>query len=347
MGLQTGSQVLNGIPSFGNGKDGNVLTRTEFVGDIYSSTSFNLVKYEINPGIYDSYPWGSGVAKNYVQWRPLGEIWDFVSQSSNALNSTNTGLGNVAMTVEYDVLAPIFTNMRQVLNNAGTVNQKPSCNFRLPVECQMVDRPTNVLYTRSEEASDAKKLQSDLGSVYVATEGMQEAGVLIGKLYHSYQIELLKPQLPEEIPGGGMGLGTSGPAGRILGATSGSFVVFNTLGATVHFGADTIDIPMNLGGVYNISIQYSGGAAGATYTAIGLTGSLGVDVATYSNLWINSGGTGVAWSQQFIVAFDSSIPIIKTLYFGTAAGGILATSYNAVKVIMDQLPDDISQFEAS
>lgn len=353
MGLKTGSQVLNGLPSFGNGHDSNILVRTECVADVYSSTDFQLTKYEINPGIYDSYPWGSGVANNYLQWRPLGELWRYVSLSSNALDSTNTALGLCAMTVEYDPSAPVMTSMRQVLNNVGTVSQKPSCTFDLPVECRMLDRAANVLYVRSQEASEAKKFQSDLGSVYVATEGMQAAGVLIGKLWHTYRIELLKPQEPEELGGGGLGAGASGEFGNASDAfpgttgINGSAWKFNTLGITG--GLNTLIFPASVGGVYCIQygIDYVSGSTGKLFGGIGVTGSEGTDLDTYLDISDYgpgnalpgvTGSTVHSYTCSIFVAFDSAVPIPKELTFTV---GTMSSIFETYILLIEQVPDDV------
>lgn len=102
------------------------------------------------------------------------------------------------MSTEYNVLSSAPVNKQQMENTEFTVSCKPSCDMLHPIECAPQQTTLPLMYTRTgavPAGQDARLY--DLGLFVLATVGSQ-ASPVVGELWCSYDIELLKPQL--ELP---------------------------------------------------------------------------------------------------------------------------------------------------
>jgi hypothetical protein len=347
MGMNTGGHVG---AQFGNGRDSIYLTKREFLGDVSSSTDFEIKSYAINPGLPETFPWGSALANQFEQWEPQGIMFEFVSTSANALDSTNTALGQVALTCDYNPSADTFNDMSQVLNNWSTVIQKPSCSFTLPIECAPSKRATKLLFVRSSAIpSNQDRRFYDLANLMVATSGSQ-ASATIGQLWVTYKIKLSKPVLPEEVPTGGYGCGfiNDAPTPSFLFGNQTDFstgTAFNTIGATLQNTVQTpaIIFPQELGGLYNIAMTFKNTGQTTWGGMLGVTGSLGTDLDTYSGLNNITGSSGFNICYNVYVALDSTVPIAKQVSFSSGAAQLNGwNSGGYCQVIVDQVPSSIA-----
>lgn len=167
----------------------------EYVQDISGSVGFVNTAFPINPGLSTSYPLLSAISSCFQQYCIVGQIYEFVSTSANALNSTNTALGTVIMATDYDSLDISFPSkqamMATMFSNAG----KPSESMLHAIECSPNATPVNLLYTRSGAVpTGGDQRLYDLGQFQIATQGMQ-AVANIGELWVTYDIILCKPVL--------------------------------------------------------------------------------------------------------------------------------------------------------
>jgi len=121
-------------------------------------------------------------------------VYEFKSTSADALNSTNTALGAVIMSTEYDLAKSPFTTKMQMENYEFTSSCKPSCSMLHPIECDPAQTPIPTQYVRNSNSTVYDKRLTDLGLFQIATYGMQAAAV-IGELWVTYEIELLKPRV--------------------------------------------------------------------------------------------------------------------------------------------------------
>lgn len=185
------------VPTFNDGLRATIVTHREFLGDITGSTNFVNRVYPINAGMIGSYPWLQALAQNYEQYRIHGQVYQFKSTSANAVDSTNTALGTVVMCTEYDSTRPDFTSKMAMENHVYCTSTKPSQDMLHPVECAPSDTTLELLYTRTGAIpANADIRMYDLGKFQLATVGMQAAAV-IGELWCTYEIELLKPKLSD------------------------------------------------------------------------------------------------------------------------------------------------------
>lgn len=181
------------------------LKHRECIGNIRSSVGFAASVFRVNPGDEATFPWLPGIAHNFQQWIPEGIIFEFVSTSGDALSNTNTALGRVVIASEYNVAGPTqFTTTQAMYQTEFTNSCKPSTNMVHGLECKPSTLPVPILFVREGPLPAPTQLFSsndlrfsDLANVTVATEGQQEAGVVIGQLWVTYHIRLLKKQMPQ------------------------------------------------------------------------------------------------------------------------------------------------------
>jgi len=172
-----------------------VLRHREYIGDVNSSLGFVNKEYPINPGLSSTFPFLSSIAANFQEYNFKGLVFEFRSTSADALNSTNTALGTVAMVVQYRAGATSLTSKQQVLNEMWSADSKPSESFFMPVECAPAECPMDIQYVRSGSLSSADDIKFyDLGKLCVATNGSQAVAV-VGELWASYEVVLRKPIL--------------------------------------------------------------------------------------------------------------------------------------------------------
>lgn len=173
----------------------------EYLGDVFSSgtvvggaSSFQLTQYSINPGLSASFPWLSGVAINYQQFRFHGLLFEFKSTSGNAVSSSNAALGTVVMATNYNADAPPFFSKKEILNTEFSSVSSPAADVLHPIECKPRLTTIENLYVRSGALPPNQDYRlSDLGLFQIATEGVQAATINLGELWVTYDCELLKP----------------------------------------------------------------------------------------------------------------------------------------------------------
>jgi hypothetical protein len=191
------------IPAMHSAGQSIVVRHKEYIGDVLSGVSgppstFNVWNsFALNPGLESSFPWLAGIAQQFQEYTWKGLVYEFVSTSGESVASTNTAIGTVMIGTQYRSNAPPFTSKVQMLNEYFSSDAKPSENFCHPIECDPKENPFNVQYIRGAAVptGDDPKMY-DLGTVYIATEGMPNAsGTLIGELWASYEVELRKPIL--------------------------------------------------------------------------------------------------------------------------------------------------------
>lgn len=186
------------VPAFGNMSVGTRVRHREYLMDVITSDdagAFSIVKVPIQPALRTSFPLLSATAENYQEYVISGCIFEFKSNSYDAISSTNTASGTVVMSTNYNALDPDFNSKFQMEQSQFTCSGKPSVCLIHPIECSRKQTPTNVFFTRSGPTPPGDSRFYDWGNFYIATVGMQGSATNIGELWVSYDIELIKPRL--------------------------------------------------------------------------------------------------------------------------------------------------------
>lgn len=180
-------------------KGGITFRYKEYVKDIITSATpgaFNLESFQINPGNSKLFNWLSQVAPNFEQYEIQGMLMCFRSLSADALNSTNTALGSVIMSTNYDSLDTNFSSKGEMENYQSGQSCKPSLDMIHPIECAIRQTPVTELYVLDGPVpTGADPRLYNWGNFQIATQGFQGTSVNVGELHVVYQIRLLKPKI--------------------------------------------------------------------------------------------------------------------------------------------------------
>jgi len=192
-----------GVPKFGGSTEGHIyVAHREYLGEVTTAgNAFNtFTTLPLNPGMSQTFPWLSTIAGNFEEYEFSGLIFEFVSHSANALDSTNTALGSVMMATQYNANSPPFGDKAAMMQYDKTVSGKPSVNIVHAIECARRRTVLPEMYVRTGPVLQAPGLPQDLrlydwGTFQLATQGMQDPCTL-GELWVTYSVTLRKPKLP-------------------------------------------------------------------------------------------------------------------------------------------------------
>lgn len=297
----------------------------EMIGPISSTSAFSNTSYALNPGLWQTFPWLSAIADQFEQYRFNGMIWEFESTSADALNSTNTALGQVILATDYDAADAPYTNQQQMLGSMFSNSGKPSNSLLHAIECAPEMTPMKWYYVRSSSVpSSADVRMYDLGTFQIATYGSQAAAT-IGNLWVSYDVTFQKKQMNNIL-----GLNLRSDKFILVAPSVGSSAWFgtsrsaspsNNLGCEVD--ADSITFPQNIsGGLYFISYSVRGASTSVVNPALTLSNCAiqGVFDNDTSSSLTNTSTTTTVYIRNLVIEITGNGASI------TAAGGTLPSS---------------------
>jgi hypothetical protein len=189
--------------SFGDGASVIRVQKREYLGPITAPASnpedFSMLQYRLQPTNSTTFPWLCKIAQLYTEYELKGAIVSFETTSSNY--SATVGLGTVAIATQYNANMLSYSDMDSILQSAFHSRGNPSENILHGIECDPALQSSEKLFTRRPGASGPPNLY-DHGVFYVATEGLPSgsAGVTLGRLYITYDVELSLPELPIQPP---------------------------------------------------------------------------------------------------------------------------------------------------
>jgi len=267
------NSLMNGTtpPQFSSRSDRSVVVaHREYIQDISTgptlvngATAFNSNTFNINPGQAATFPWLSNLALNFEEYEILGMVWEFKSMSANALNSTNTALGTVILSTDYNVLNQPFNTKMAQENYDFAQSVKPSESCIHAVECARKQNPISDLYVRTGAVpAGADQRLYDFGQFQISTAGMQQANVVIGELWQSFHIALRKPRLPLANPDllndqyNLAAVTSAAPLGTTTAPSS------SQVGTTISGTGTVLNFPATVGsGFYSIVLRVTGNGA--------------------------------------------------------------------------------------
>lgn len=338
-------------------KEGSTQIRhKEYIGDILSSVAFkNQYILPINAGLPLTFPWASQIAQNFTQYEINGMLFEYVSTSGDATGS-NTGLGEIMMSTNYDSVLPAFTNKQQMLNQEFSISCKPSVNAIHAIECAKDQTTLPLLYTRNAPVpTGTDQRMYDLGVFYLATQGNQTDGQVLGELYVTYDILLYKPLLGG-IDGGDptnptLKLALTNTTSRALPLGDQTpFVQLNNCSIAVDNVASTLTIPKGYTGrflltcdyysdsittgEYNVNLSFPSTVTGfplfkGAITSIQSYGSPATAITPYN------------YQTVFCACFDvdgTASESVITLRFGSSATG---TAWSTGDLTLTQIPSNV------
>nr|WRQ65331.1 structural protein [Tolivirales sp.] len=338
-----------------------VVRHKEFIGEIRSAQNYTVqYSLELNPGVANTFPWLSNIAKNYQEYRFKGVVFHYVPTSGSAISSTNNALGSVMMQTSYRATDTPPDTKRELLNEYWSTETSPAETTCHPIECNPAENPFNVQYVRQTDVPIGDNLLLyDLGRTYVATSGQQADNIPIGDLWVTYEVELKKPTLYSNVTasdasiiGYGTAASTAVKAGTYLDVAITSVNRYvGTLTPTIT-SSRTFQIPERFEGyVYvfcrlnspvspwfdanGVTWDNSATLSGSIIAAPVLAGDARWGIVNEAN--IGASARSITWSAAFIKtnagsAAPASITIPQCVF---TAGGTTTMTFKAVIMLIN------------
>lgn len=350
----------NGPPSFSTADEGSIIYHREYIGDVTGSTAFVNNAYNINPTNSTLFPWLANLAENFQEFDFLGLVMEYKTTSGTAVSSTNTALGTVIMGTQYDVDLPSFASKQEMENTEFSTSCVPFCNMLHPIECKPALTLLSKLYVPPGGVvpAGADAHLYNLGKFQIATVGMQAGVTVIGELWVTYQVRLMKPRL---VNPGNSDLAvahftesptSSATSGKIFG-TAGAITVFNTSPTTLYTsGLDAVVITtpgkymvisLMVGGTFTSNTTLSSGAnisfvPGFQHDTI--SGWTSIDTGsgfntTCSLVSVSTGGTGASNVITFVGGAGYATGVTDVWIIGIPDGANSNVVLNAVSKFLE------------
>jgi hypothetical protein len=219
-----------------------VIRHREKIVNIQSSAGFQTIAVPLNPGLAASFPWLSGIAANFQEWRLNGMLVEYISTVAPYGGSDVNG--SVVLSLRADDSLPAPTSLNMAENTDKSEPGRPLDNILMAVECAPGSRPVNVLQVRTGGLPSNQNIQfTDQGIVDISNSGQADANIEIGEVWFIYDVAFLKP-IPSAESGGG---------------NLSDHFQLNTISSTNNFGTTPVAVATNaIGGTCK-------GGAGSTY----------------------------------------------------------------------------------
>lgn len=183
------------VPTFAQSGTGMEVVHREFIKDIVGSVGFNIEDLHINPGIAETFPWLSTIAKGFEEYEMKGLLFEYRPSSGSAVSSTSASLGTVIFATDYNCIKEDFTTKQEMESYQFSVSTVPFVAMTHPIECARRSNVLDNLYVRTGPApAGTDQRFYDLGSFQFATQGMQSA-YTVGELWVTYHVSLKKPRI--------------------------------------------------------------------------------------------------------------------------------------------------------
>jgi len=328
--VQSSLRASNSIPMMHNTGQTITVRHKEFIATINGSSAFQVQRFfVIQPGDQNTFPWMSGVASKFQQYRIKGMVFHYVPTSGYAVSGANPAIGSVMMQTSYRANDNPPTSKVEMLNEYWASESSPAETFCHPIECSPQENPFSIHYVRNNAivANDSPLLY-DLGVTYVATQGMQSSGNPVGDLWVTYEVELSKPIVASSVIdntssallSSTTGITSTNPLGTLTLSASGQ-----TLPITVT-GGKTIQFPTGRLGDYMVTIAYSFSGALTNFNnslpsvTYANCAALAVNSAGESSVGPMVGGGGAVSQPNFIFGVRLADPsVTASVTLGTFA----------------------------
>lgn len=180
--------------SFASNADIVRIRHREYINDITTGPvagAFALQSLPVNPALVQSFPYLANIAQNFEEYRFRGLVFEFVSSASPYLASS--AMGTLVVAMEYNPLAPVFTNKPQMENSDYAVSSRFDKNLMYGVECKQFTQ--NSYLTRYQAADPLTAYDSGLFQVATVPGSGFPVNSVVGELWVSYDVELMRPRV--------------------------------------------------------------------------------------------------------------------------------------------------------
>jgi len=191
------------VPKFTVNNRFTRITHREFVGDVISpgdGLPYSCLRADdINPTNKNLFPWLSGIANSFQQFKFNGMVVEFKSSTSDF--ATGGALGTVIISTNYNANMPIYPTKQAAENSEFAVSAKPSLCQIHSIECSPRERPTEYLYLQrdalgvaGDPLSVSDKRLTSFGTLQLGCQGLSATkDEVCGEYWVSYDVTFLKP----------------------------------------------------------------------------------------------------------------------------------------------------------
>lgn len=303
--MDSGGKLSEGteIPTFKSVGHETRICHREYIGDILTPASplvFSNTSYKINAANPSLFPWLAPIAANYQQYRFNGLVLEFKSLSSDV--TAGGALGAIIMATNYDAVDTVFSSKLTMENSEFAISCKPSLSQMHAVECDPQQVANNLYYCRdsTQGTGTADNRFYDLGNFQIATVGLPSvAGTVLGELWASYDVSLLKPEVASTTASGGQSIlavtsisnavpfGTSPTStGPVLATAAGNVLTFPFVGTyyLAYQWGGTVFAHPTIGGTATTTLKLSEFPRPGTLTNATVTYTVNVSVPNQTTI---------------------------------------------------------------
>jgi len=183
-------KMVNSAPKFTSLRDGDIrVTHREYVADLNGSVAFASTAYAVNPGIAGTFPWLSGLARQY-------ESYSFDKLSFVlAPQAPTSATGTVLLTADFDASDAAPDSKSQALAYRKAVRGAP-WETGVKFNCLSEDlhkEKTHFVRTSALSSNQDIKLY-DVANLFVCTQG-QAGTTAVSEIWVEYSCVLRTPQM--------------------------------------------------------------------------------------------------------------------------------------------------------
>ncbi len=192
------ARASTGVPMMHREGQSIIVRHREFVRSIPPTVGFTTYDFALNPGVAQTFPWLSNIARQYEEYEFKGIVFHYIPTSGVTISGTNSSMGSVMIYTTYRATDRAPNTKLELLNEYWSNETRPDLTMAHPIECDPRENPFQVHYVRSN-LPVGEKLMYDIGTTYIATEGQQGTAGFLGDLWVTYEVELKKPIIASNV----------------------------------------------------------------------------------------------------------------------------------------------------
>jgi len=289
--LINGSRTGDVNASFASTNDVVRVRHREYIQDVVSGSvagAFTNLGLAVNPGLAGLFPYLASIAQNFEEYKFNGLVFEFVSTTSPY--NSSSAMGSVIMAMEYNPLAPPFTNKQSMENSDFAVSTRFDKNMMYGVECKQFTQ--NAYLVRYQTATPLTAYDTGLFQVAVQPASTFPTNSVLGELWVSYDVTLSRPRISPARYGFSHGMFTgTGSTGDWIASTNTLVSSFGTLSSTAYTNAPRPTVTIKdiiQGDVYCLTVMgYHTATAGGYGFNIALTNLTAFNIVNQHNQCFN------------------------------------------------------------
>lgn len=181
----TGSNLVKGSP-----KNEVRMSRREFIQEVYPNEGWAVQKFALNPGVSRSFPWLSGVARNFEKY----VINKFTIEYRTAQSTFIPG--KIQMAPDFDASDSAPMSKRELLTYTLATDGPVWQNFDLNLPKGYLMNQKKYYVRQDDNITGDIKLY-DPCNIFIAADPVTTDVQYLGEIWINYDITLFEPQAPE------------------------------------------------------------------------------------------------------------------------------------------------------